>query len=200
MLGHNAYAYCLNNPLVNYDSSGTVTTTNNLSSVMAAEITAAAVIIISFGLIATQQSQAIPRVACPSRTKTKEIADTKTQNDAPKDEEGIYTVYKLIDLDGKIQYIGRTKGLARREAAHRRNPYRSNLILVPVRGNLTLAQARGLEQLLMVHYHTLNTTNKMNNQINEISPQNPRRQYYLEAAFSIFENIINNELLNILGT
>ena len=64
---------------------------------------------------------------------------------------------------------------------------------------LTLSEARGLEQLLMVHYHTLNTANKMNNQINGISPQNPRRQYYLEAAFSTFENIINNELLNALG-
>ena len=199
MLGHNAYAYCLNNPLVNYDSSGTVTTTNNLSSVMAAEITAAAVIIISFGLIATQQSQAIPRVACPSRTKTKEIADTKTQADAPKDEEGIYTVYTLVDEKGIVQYVGRTKNIEARKKAHEHNLYRKGLEFVIASEGLTLSEARGLEQLLMVHYHTLNTTNNMNNQINGISPQNPRRQYYLEAAFSIFENIINNELLNALG-
>jgi hypothetical protein len=36
---------------------------------------------------------------------------------------------------------------------------------------LNLLEARALEQAGMVYYHTINTTNKMNNQINGIAPK-----------------------------
>ena len=198
MLGHNAYAYCLNNPVNGFDPSGhsMVLTKENYWQTMAEG--SAGCSAIAIGLLVTQLLT-IPMVAYPSKTETEEIATTKTKNNLPKNDEKIYTVYKLIDLDGTVQYVGRTKNLTAREIAHKLNPYRSNLILVPVKPNLTYAEARGLEQALIVQYKTLNTANKMNNQINGISPRNPNLRYYLKAAFEVAGDIISNELLNIFG-
>ena len=43
-------------------------------------------------------------------------------------------------------------------------------------------EARGLEQLLIDKYQTLNRSNPANNQINGISMYNPNRNKYLDAA------------------
>ena len=67
------------------------------------------------------------------------------------------------------------------------------------RDGLTYDQARGLEQLLMVYYHTLNALNPANNQINGIRANNPKFRHYIDSANALFENIISNEVLNILG-
>ena len=154
--------------------------------------------VIAIGLLVTQLLT-VPMVAYPSKTETEEITATKTNNNLPKNDESIYTVYKLIDSNRQVQYIGRTKNLTARKAAHKLNLYRSGLVLVPVKSNLTYAEARGLEQALIVQYKTLNTANKMNNQINGISPRNPNLRYYLKAAFEVAGDIISNELLNIFG-
>ena len=40
-----------------------------------------------------------------------------------------------------------------------------------IASGLSLPESRALEQAGMAYYHTLNTANKMNNQINSVSPK-----------------------------
>lgn len=54
----------------------------------------------------------------------------------------------------------------------------------------------------MLYYHTLNTANKMNNQINGIGPKNPNGPKYVAAAEGFIkyaENQISNEILYWIG-
>ena len=63
-------------------------------------------------------------------------------------------------------------------------------------------QARGLEQIAMLEYHTINTANKMNNQINGISPHNKSYGVYMEAGRGVaryLENKVSNEILYWTG-
>ena len=109
-----------------------------------------------------------------------------------------YTVYKLVDDKNQVQYIGRTVNVEARRRAHGLNEYRSGLELIPIHENLSYAAARGLEQTYMLHYHTLNTINRMNNQINGISPTNVNKQAYIEAArgaAGFMWNEISNEIM-----
>ena len=70
-----------------------------------------------------------------------------------------------------MQYVGRTNDVERRERAHRANPARSGLRLEVIASDLTLEESRALEQAGMAYYHTINTANKMNNQINSVAPK-----------------------------
>ena len=54
--------------------------------------------------------------------------------------------------------------------AHEANPARAGLKLEVIQPNLNYVQARAVEQAAMAYYHTINTANKINNQINGISP------------------------------
>ena len=112
------------------------------------------------------------------------------------------TVYKLVDRNGTAQYVGRTTNLKAREAAHKNNPYRKDLKLEVIASGLNYYQARGLEQIAMLEYHTINTANRMNNQINGISPFNRRLSLYMAAgrgALGYGENQISNEILYWTG-
>ncbi|MDY4201446.1 MAG: RHS repeat-associated core domain-containing protein, partial [Schaedlerella sp.] len=117
-------------------------------------------------------------------------------------EEKNYTVYVLKDSVGTVQYVGRTKDADAREKAHGMNPARENLEFVAKVSNLNYYEARGLEQTYMLYYHTINTANKMNNQINGISLKNPQLQRYLtaaEGALGYMWNQVSNEVLNWAG-
>jgi len=113
-----------------------------------------------------------------------------------------YTVYALYDADGNVEYIGRTKNPVAREQAHGNDPKRKHLTFTTIASGLTYEQARGYEQIMMLHCHTLNTANRMNNQINGISPNNARLKIYMEAGRGIVKytgNQISNEWLNWTG-
>lgn len=69
---------------------------------------------------------------------------------------------------------------------------------VPIATGLNAIEACGVEQIQMMYHHTVNTSNKMNNQINGISPRNPNLSMYMEAGrgvLSYLENKISNEIL-----
>ncbi len=54
----------------------------------------------------------------------------------------------------------------------------------------------------MIHYHTINTKNKMNNQINGISPSNPNLGMYKQAALGMLgyvENRVTNAIMYWVG-
>lgn len=113
-----------------------------------------------------------------------------------------HTVYKLVDSDGYPQYVGRTTDVDARKNAHKRDPNRSHLNFEVIAPNLNYFEARGLEQIAMMECHTLNTANRMNNQINGISPFNKRLGIYMEAGRGVAHylgNNISNEILYWTG-
>lgn len=66
---------------------------------------------------------------------------------------------------------------------------------------LTYVEARGLEQKAMLECHTLNTANKMNNQINGVYRNNRYHGIFMTAgqgALFYLENQISNNVLNIM--
>lgn len=67
--------------------------------------------------------------------------------------------------------MGRTVNPDKRKDAHGLHPTRKNLTFEPVASGLTYKEARAIEQALMIQYHTINTENSMNNQINGIAPK-----------------------------
>jgi hypothetical protein len=97
-----------------------------------------------------------------------------------------YVVYIAQDLDnpGKI-YVGRTRGpagastkdiLAKRKSTHHRN---LSDPLVAVCETTSYAAIRGAEQAHQQHYAKLGTGT---DQINPISPRNPRKKKYEDCA------------------
>jgi len=85
--------------------------------------------------------------------------------------------YKLIDpVTGEVQYVGRTKDLARRQAEHRRDPLKEQFRFEIDWRTDDYAVQRGREQMLYDQYRP------PLNRIRPISPRNPRLQAYLEAA------------------
>lgn len=46
----------------------------------------------------------------------------------------------------------------------------------------------------MMYHHTVNTSNKMNNQINGISPRNPNLSMYMEAGRGVLSYLENKIL------
>ena len=103
----------------------------------------------------------------------------------------------------RLGYIlGRTTDVAKRTKAHEANPARAGLELEVIQPNLNYVQARAIEQAAMAYYHTKNTANKMNNQINGISPFNPKLGIYKEAAVGMLGyawNQVSNEILYWTG-
>jgi len=82
-----------------------------------------------------------------------------------------------------VEYVGRTgRPIEYRKQEHLANPARAHLILQKEAENLTLTQARGLEQILIDKYQTLNRNNLASNQRNGIWLYNPNRSKYIEAA------------------
>ena len=106
--------------------------------------------------------------------------------------EKIYTVYFLYAADGspnEIVYVGRVKtdGYAARMRYHETQ---GRLEKWRVDG-LTWAECRGLEQVGMAFFHTINRGNAINNQIRGVSPQNTSRTIYFDAA-KAFWNLHGN--------
>jgi RHS repeat-associated protein len=89
--------------------------------------------------------------------------------------EGTYVVYEALDESGEIIYVGITNNLERRaieQAAEK------DIIINGIEGavNLTKAQARGVEQVLIEHYGLggrLGQTGRLMNKINSIARTNP---------------------------
>ena len=221
--GHNMFAYAFNNPLKYSDPSGnwpTLSMVLTVVAVAAAAVAVAAVCVATAGLatvalagggtalVATATTTTALGVATTAAkvayyaagaAATTAIVESHVQE---KKSSGNHSVYVLKDADGKVQYVGRTTNVAAREAAHKANPFRSELDMDVLEENLSYSVARGLEQTYMLKYHTINTTNKMNNQINGISPMNPNLGMYLSAAEGFLGyawNQVSNEVLYWAG-
>ena len=106
------------------------------------------------------------------------------------------TVYALKDEAGDIRYVGRTKNLDARLKAHEASDKTGDLTLAFYCSGLSWTQARGLEQ---VGIFTYNTINEGRNSINGVSPKNQNRIPYLTSAWDYIYNQISNEIYNLAG-
>ena len=94
------------------------------------------------------------------------------ENVTEKSKKRNHSVYVLKDDNDVVKYVGRTKNVEKRKAAHKLNPFRKELHMEVIADNLNYEEARALEQSGMAYHHTINTLDKAQNQINGIAPSN----------------------------
>lgn len=80
---------------------------------------------------------------------------------------GNYSVYQSVGTDDNVQYVGMTNNPARRGNEHRTGPHGMQIEVIPNMTNLSLTDARNVEQALIDHY----TLPELINQRNSISPR-----------------------------
>ena len=188
--GANMFAYCANNPVNMSDSMGNWPSWSRIFTgialaaiaIAAVAVTAAtcgaaapALALAGGGVIGGISSSAATVAAgallvagtSAAAAVTSAAAEKSTNQTAERNN----SVYVLKDDDGAVQYVGRTRKVDKRRAAHSANPARAGLTMEVVASGLTLPEARALEQAGMAYHHSINTANKMNNQINSVAPK-----------------------------
>ena len=223
--GYNLYSYCFNNPVNMIDPSGNWPSWSQIFTGVAIVAVAVAVVAtvvvtagaatpalvaagggiiggISAGAAATAASVATGAMIVAGVSTAAAVTSTVAEKAVEKSAKQNNSVYVLKDDTGTVQYVGRTTDVAKRTKAHEANPARAGLKLEVIQPNLNYVQARAVEQAAMAYYHTINTANKMNNQINGISPFNPKLGIYKEAAVGMLGyawNQVSNEILYWTG-
>ena len=133
----------------------------------------------------------------------REMAESTTKN-ANRN----YVVYTLVDAEEIVRYVGRTNDYKRRMDEHNRpggKMYDYNLKRGTKIENLTREEARGIEQTLIVLYHTLNRGKDENvkfyNFVNGVGQNNGNRESYYNSAMehmkrypTMYENFVEEEL------
>ena len=210
LIGNNMFAYCGNNPVNYVDYSGELAIADDTTMLCAIGLCLFVTLWLIedamgeqvlgnfFSDVITQTSDAVTDLI----DEIKSLSDSKAYANETNNNDifASYTVYGLMDPEtNMIEYVGRTKSVIDRKTAHGNSDTRGHLEFVILKDNLTIAQARGLEQYYMLVYHTINASNPVNNQINGISLKNPNLNIYSKAVFDYFENQISNEFLNWLG-
>ena len=195
IFGPNLYAYCNNNPINYSDPNGRYTSSlvlvptliSALSSALAGIITSisatmasikaaivtswipvvciAAVSIAIVGIIYAVRkiSSLIAKSASVvSAVRTKVNAKGVDQNKLKG--HSVYVIYRNDSKD--VVYVGRTCNFIARRNAHKKRFPTSQYTMIPIATNLTLAQARALEQTIITAYGI----DTLQNMINSISP------------------------------
>ena len=180
--GYNLFSYCFNNPVNMSDASGAWPSWSQI-------FTGIAIAAVATGAMFIAGASATAAVTTGIIEKT-----------AKKSEERNNSVYVLKDDNGAVQYVGRTKNVEKRRVAHNANKARAGLRMEVIASGLNLPEARALEQAGMAYHHTLNTSNKMNNQINSIAPK--YWGVFKEVAIGVLNygwNQMSNEILYWTG-
>lgn len=172
--GYNLYSYCENNPINKMDSEGNFAIAISVVAAIGALLVGGACY---YG------AKAIAPVVEAAYTTTAEAIKGATQNKKEKKNEKKHYVYTLKDKNEKVQYVGRTTNIKQRESDHKKSATKKHLHMDEIHKNLSYSEARGLEQILILKYKTLNRNNYQNNQINGISFKNPKKYIYLQDAF-----------------
>ena len=187
--GANMFAYCFNNPINMSDPTGNWPSWSQVFAgvaIAALAVAAAALTVatcgaavpalaLAGGIIGGMSSGAATIAAgallvAGASTAAAIVSDTAEKN-AEKTDKRNNSVYVLKDDGGDIQYVGRTRYPDKRKTAHSANPARAGLKMEVIASGLSLPEARALEQAGMAYHHTINTANKMNNQINSVAPK-----------------------------
>lgn len=188
LLSHNGYAYCINNPVNMIDELG------NSGFGIAVGFLFYNPIVAVVGIAVVVVTVAVVTVGIVGISKVSEKI-----NDVIKEEmEHNQTVYKLVDENDNVQYVGRTKNPIARENQHKNDPKKAELEFKIIETGLTGPEARGLEQISILKYATKKEFGGLN-KINGISPKNPRLIEYMIAggkvAITYFGNTIEDEIL-----
>ena len=220
--GINMFAYCFNNPVNMSDPTGnwpklsTVFAVVAVAAVAVAAVTvtvatcgaaAPALVVAGSGIIGGITAGAttaagiatgatIVAGVSAAAAVTSAVAEKTVEKIANRNN----SVYVLKDGTGAVQYVGRTNNVSRRRAAHSANPARAGLEMEVIASGLNLPEARALEQAGMAYYHTINTANRMNNQINSVSPK--YWGAFKELALGVLNygwNQMSNEILYWTG-
>jgi RHS repeat-associated protein len=203
--GNNLYTYCFNNPINMSDPSGHWPSWSQVIWGMAivtvvAFAAAPALVLVGAGTLGaglTAGSIATLLKLTGTALVTYGVGTIAKDLLVKK-----YYVYRLVDETGETQYVGRTRNKRAREIAHGNDRNRKHLTFKPYDVKLNYFEARGFEQLAMISCHTINTANRMNNQINGISRTNPALSIFMEAGkgfMSYLDNQVTNEALALLG-
>ena len=221
--GTNMFVYCFNNPVSMSDPIGNwpkLSTIFTVVAVVAVSVAAVAVTVatcgatapalavagggiiggVSAGTAATATGIAAGAMVVASASTLGAIASTVAEKATEKTAKRDNSVYVLKDDAGVVQYVGRTNNVDRRKAVHGANPVRAGLQMEVIASGLNLPEARALEQAGMAYYHTINTANKMNNQINSVSPK--YWGTFKELALGVLDygwNQMTNEILYWTG-
>lgn len=192
--GTNMFAYCFNNPVNMSDPTGNwpkLSTIFTVVAVAAVAVAAVAVTVatcgaaapalavagggiiggISAGAAATAASVATGAMIVAGVSTAAAVTSAAAEKAVEKTAKRNNSVYVLKDDAGTVQYVGRTNNVDKRRTAHSANPARAGLEMEVIASGLNLPESRALEQAGMAYYHTINTANKMNNQINSVSPK-----------------------------
>lgn len=190
LLSNNMFAYGKNNPINNIEVNGNFAT---------------AVIGTAIGLGTIIRGVAAAFLATTitiATSKLIEKASEKLKQNRKNQDRG-YTVYVLREknsdgLKGTVRYVGRTKNRERREKEHLKDPIKGKLSFDPLfDSNLTLEEARGVEQILMIAYHTRNSFAEPGlNMRNGIGLGNPLLGKFMESGKNILANIAEDEIRN----
>nr|WP_232528198.1 RHS repeat-associated core domain-containing protein [Microbacterium sp. MAH-37] len=95
-------------------------------------------------------------------------------------------VYTLRDELGNVVRTGRSKDLAARRSVHRRDPVLGQYAFRIEQRTDVYAEQRGLEHMLYEQFPGARAANGGYNKIRAISPFNPKKQSYLDAARDFF--------------
>jgi hypothetical protein len=215
--GHNMFQYCFNNPVMMSDPSGcwpklstilgvaavvavcvaVCVATGGIAACAIAAVSEGGAAILGGGVAAAELVEAASTVAIYAMaTAGAAVAGSKAADSVERKLQPNHTVYKLVDSSGKTQYVGRTVYPDARAKAHEADPDKAGLTFEPIASGLNYYQARGMEQIGMLEYTTLNYKNK----INGISPNNRNIGVYMAAgrgpALQYISNQISNEILN----
>ena len=220
--GNNMFAYAFNNPIKHDDHTGNwpkLSTFFTVVAIAAVVVAAVAISVVTYGTAAPAAATAATTVvgsisAASVATATVVAVGAATvaagavtaavvssiAEESDKTSNQNHTVYALVDEEGTVQYVGRTVNVTKRKNAHNHNPARAGLEMRILASGLSRSEARALEQAGMAYYHTVNTLNKMNNQINGVSPRYSGE--YQEIALGTLRyawNQMSNEILYWTG-
>ena len=218
----NMFAYCFNNPVNKSDPTGNwpkLSTIFTVIAIAAVAVAAVAAIVATCGAAAPLAAAGVGAIGgmaagsaataagvatsafivagiSAAAAVTSAVAEQAVEKSAKQNN----SVYYLKDDAGKVQYVGRTNNVSRRKLAHGANPARAGLEMEVVASGLSLAESRALEQAGMLYHHTINTADKMNNQINGVAPK--YHDAFKEIALGALNygwNQMTNEILYWTG-
>lgn len=195
LISYNLYNYTSNNPINYIDEDGEFSLSLGLTAgVVAGGLLLAGALYygVKSGLEFLGAAFSNISSGVNSISKAKEASKTKKKkkqtNYKQRQDHMVYTL-RVGSKTGTVMYVGRTVDKKKTERRHQMNETRSHLVLDLVKENLNYEQARGLEQILIMHYSTLNdkkNPSSTKNQINGISRYNKNCRNYIIAAMQVY--------------
>ena len=192
VLGYNLFAYTGNNFISYQDLNGNFALSLTTASLV---VLGGAVLLGGYVLLKGLMKASVPAIAETTQKISNALDNTKKQDKEKKEEKkettkktGTYSVYTLSS-ETKVEYVGRTNNYERRMREYQKHPIKCNLEPFEVASGLTYEEARGLEQILIDMFGTLNRGNPMNNQIRGVRWDHPNYDKIMEAGQKVYEEI-----------